>query len=423
MYLRYEDFDSALELFSRNSEQYMCQRSSGCGWIPPKCRGRGHAKLIKQTTVPQHSEGDGGVETTRLVRLQKFCRRAEEVARKLHLRGHCHDAVRLWYKVAAEAPRWDLTVPSACPNLEEALQLCGRLRGLLASARDEQAQARSEAWTSWCHQEWTSQGRKNIYKFCRGDQKGGIPILQKADNTLTGNYQQMDKLLRSEWLKTFRLYDSEAAPSWEAFEARYGQYFPAARPMPETPISPSRLREVFRRMNPNTSIGVDGWRVGELKHLPEQLLQRFCDLLQCIEATGKWPKALTVGLIAPLPKGEGLGPGDVRPITVTSVLYRAWAACRVQEVISWQEGWKDEGQSQRNPRHVPRHLCPHLLCLFHHNPIPLDGSASREQSNRQTSSPFPRQKRKTSHRMCCWTRTVSVFQLSKQTNCPCAFQG
>ena len=80
-----------------------------------------------------------------------------------------------------------------------------------------------------------------------------------------------------------------------------------------------------------------------------ELLERLCTLLEAVEFHGKWPEALALGLVAPLPKGEGLGPGDIRPITITSVVYRLWAAVRVQELISWQETWLDSAICSYRP--------------------------------------------------------------------------
>ena len=40
-----------------------------------------------------------------------------------------------------------------------------------------------------------------------------------------------------------------------------------------------------------------------------------------------------------IPKGEGAAPEKLRPISVMSVVYRAWAATRLRELVAWQEQW------------------------------------------------------------------------------------
>ena len=76
--------------------------------------------------------------------------------------------------------------------------------------------------------------------------------------------------------------------------------------MQQQKLTPERLREVLRNMDPNTSVGPEGCRVRELRKLPHALLQRLCDLFEAIKSSGKWPRSLSVGLIALFSKGEGM---------------------------------------------------------------------------------------------------------------------
>ena len=78
----------------------------------------------------------------------------------------------------------------------------------------------------------------------------------------------MEAMLRGNWDGAFRLYDREAKPSWDNFKHRFARYSPQVQPMDRTDLTPSRLVEGLRRMSTDASIGVDGWRVQELKQLP-----------------------------------------------------------------------------------------------------------------------------------------------------------
>ena len=345
------DVETAYELISQDSEKYCCARAWGDEFVPSQFRGRGKARLEKHCTVPLKQHHDYGIETARFIAVQKFSRRAEEVVRKITARGACDDAQDLWQLVMEEAPKWGLLRPrtAVCPTLQEAWHFVLQVRKLVDRERSRQADERRESWAEWSKREWTATGKQQIYRFCQSKHQGAIPILQQKNGQLTGDYSTMDRLLREEWHETFNLYASIPRPSWEAFEAAYGRFFPRTRPMTPTRLTPARLQEVLSKMDPNTSIGPDSWRVRELRKLPPEILQRFCELFEAIEATGKWPTSLAIGLVAPLTKGEGMGPGDVRPITVTSVVYRAWAACRVQELISWQQGWLSKKVSSYRP--------------------------------------------------------------------------
>ena len=82
----------------------------------------------------------------------------------------------------------------------------------------------------------------------------------------------------------------------------------------------------------NSAYGSDGWRITEIKALALAISERMFVLVNLVEEQGRWPKALTLGLASMIPKGEGLGPTDLRPITVMPTLYRLWSATRVAAV-------------------------------------------------------------------------------------------
>ena len=52
-----------------------------------------------------------------------------------------------------------------------------------------------------------------------------------------------------------------------------------------------------------------------------------------------WPQALSQGVVSLISKGEGSAPSKLRPISVMSVIYRAWAAGRVRDLTLWQQEW------------------------------------------------------------------------------------
>ena len=52
-----------------------------------------------------------------------------------------------------------------------------------------------------------------------------------------------------------------------------------------------------------------------------------------------------------IPKGEGEEPLKQRPITITSVMYRLWAATRLRKVATWQESWIHERQHGFRNKH------------------------------------------------------------------------
>ena len=92
-------------------------------------------------------------------------------------------------------------------------------------------------------------------------------------------------------------------------------------------------------MKKSSAAGADGWRVAEIFALPDAFLDQLACILNLVEETGAWPQALLEGVISPIHKGEGSVSTKFRPIGIMSVVYRAWAAVRVRDLLSWQQSW------------------------------------------------------------------------------------
>ena len=96
-------------------------------------------------------------------------------------------------------------------------------------------------------------------------------------------------------------------------------------------------------MADTTSTGTDGWRSKELKLLPPSLLQPFADMMDKIENGAPWPKPLLYAITAMLGKKnqDPLKAGSLkqRPVTVASVLYRAYSSIRYRDLCPWMQHW------------------------------------------------------------------------------------
>eukprot|EP00660_Eupelagonema_oceanica_P019203 gene19203-biopygen19823 len=134
-----------------------------------------------------------------------------------------------------------------------------------------------------------------------------------------------------------------AEPRWDQYEERFGKYITEA-PMRVADLDVQRLQETLRKMKKKQAGGIEGWRVAELKALPEPLLELLAEFYNVVEREGRWPEALKRSLITLIPKGEGTEPLNLRPISVMSPVYRLWAATRLREMIRWQERWIARGQ-------------------------------------------------------------------------------
>ena len=86
--------------------------------------------------------------------------------------------------------------------------------------------------------------------------------------------------------------------------------------------------------------------------LPNPFWDFMAVVFNMVEATGIWPSSLERALVSLIPKGDDGKPENMRPITVTSAVYRLWAATRMRHVKKWQEKWMDNSQHGARSGHA-----------------------------------------------------------------------
>jgi len=188
-------------------------------------------------------------------------------------------------------------------------------------------------------QEDWRRGGTRTYQWCKGLQDEAASMLLKPDGSLTCDPREVDDLLHEAWMPILQEHANKGAPAWATFENEFGDCIASASPMTCRDLTGACLRKTLRRMANKSAPGADGWRVSELKALPDCILDRLATLFNQIELAGSWPEALKLGLVSLISKGDGTAPDKLRPITVTSAVYRLRAATRVAEVLVWQESW------------------------------------------------------------------------------------
>ena len=154
---------------------------------------------------------------------------------------------------------------------------------------------------------------------------------------------QLDEAMHAAWDPILKKYLSDPEPDWMKFEERYSSYI-EEHPMRCEDITGGDVAKALRRTSSRKAAGVDGFRISELKLLPEDMIQMIAEFYNMVERT-HWPEALLTALVSAIPKGAGTKPLEQRPITVTSALYRLWGCIRMEkDVMEWQEKWAHDGQ-------------------------------------------------------------------------------
>eukprot|EP00662_Eupelagonemidae_sp_cell21_P057404 gene57404-biopygen32076 len=356
--------------WNRTAEDYLVRRSgSALQGAAERYRGRG---LLQQPRLQRRSaaqcSGVPGAANGAQRQLARLTARVEELDRQLRRlrRGEGggpvpgalpHELGRLWARIRATGPQvlagrgWDgAWATEQPPPLEACARLLERLRDQARRLAQRARANRLAAWRARLQDAWRDDRRK-VFQWCRDESRATASMLRRPDGTYTGDVGEMDGLLRRAWDPIMRMYADSPEPGWGPFAERFGKYI-KRHPMPELrDLTGADLRATLARMPSRQAGGMEGWRVRELKALPEPLLDALAEVLNEVERQGAWPAALERALVTLIPKGEGGEADRMRPISVMSAVYRVWAATRMRDVRVWQEQWAAAGQHGYRPLH------------------------------------------------------------------------
>eukprot|EP00665_Eupelagonemidae_sp_cell47_P008443 gene8443-2313_t len=350
--------------FNTIAEDYMCRRAGDT--MPPGTAQRhtGRAKQHeprKMHIAPPQRSRDDGAQTTYQRRLLNTLGRTQ----KLHqlLANHAQSgqpgalphllhvlwkrihrslsAEPLCHLIALDAARAAQGIPTRLLLATVADTLTARYDAVTASLRTKRIHDWKERMKDAALNHRTSTAP--LFAWCNNKPSAKVTSLVRDDGTVTANISEMDRILRDAWLPIFDRYANSPEPDWPPFRDRFREFI-VRRPMTMKPLTAADLAKTIARMKTKQAGGMDGWRAHELKHFPAEILELLAGLFNRIESTGEWPEALQRALVTLIPKGAGGRPLQLRPITVTSTIYRLWAGTRVREVMQWQESWLVDGQ-------------------------------------------------------------------------------
>ena len=105
-------------------------------------------------------------------------------------------------------------------------------------------------------------------------------------------------------------------------------------------LTGEELQKGVQKTDVATATGEDGWKSVELRALPLGAWEELAALLNIVETTHRWPRALARVLGSLIPKSpEKTGTEDLRPVSLTNVVYRVWRRVRLPHLMRWQESW------------------------------------------------------------------------------------
>ena len=147
-----------------------------------------------------------------------------------------------------------------------------------------------------------------------------------------------DLQLRQSWqpISMFDPWQTDAQVV-QQFTQTYAHLIPQQPEQPLPPLTGEMLRQAAARHKSRTAAGACGWRKQELMWLPMTAWNELAYLLQQCEAKHVLPQVMKQTWISMIPKANAAGPMDLRPIGVTSLVYRTWAKAKRLQLHSWYQ--------------------------------------------------------------------------------------
>lgn len=160
---------------------------------------------------------------------------------------------------------------------------------------------------------------------CKTFQKHVVHDCEKISSTLHDGWKQYwdrDPKQDDESYWTSMLQVVDASPSWD--------------PLQLEPLNMHDWRYAMSNTKNKSMRGSDSWTAKELKQIPECMIVVLIAIYNYIERNANWPVELLQAFVVCLAKAEGELTWDlVRPITVTSMLYRVYGRMRTHRILKW----------------------------------------------------------------------------------------
>ncbi|KAJ9447298.1 Retrovirus-related Pol polyprotein from type-2 retrotransposable element R2DM, partial [Diplonema papillatum] len=343
---------------SRAAEDYLLQKSKIEGNLAAY-RGRGERRRLSTQRVSARPSPEGaGADTAPLKRARCLLGRMREYSAarakwedmssapcplSLQLKGQW-DKIRLFQSFILQRTDGKCALPLVPPSAKAARGLSHTISDVCQSLAQTTLNSRYLE-IARCQRELRNPLGKESFAWVKKEAPPTFYFTNGRDGRLTANLAEVDARVRRKWDPVLRICSrmpGRRNPR-SPFLREYGDFI-AQHPCQLGPITADRLLSVARKKRVQSSCGVDGWRMREVAALPDTILEGFAAVLNEVEETGLWPDGVLDALVTLIPKGEGDDPLKLRPITVSSVVYRLWASVRLQEVLVWQEQWIHESQ-------------------------------------------------------------------------------
>ena len=143
----------------------------------------------------------------------------------------------------------------------------------------------------------------------------------------------------TQWRQRWCKHDDIPHSHWDQLVSFARNHLPRNDLAPVT-ITPDLLRAEVASKKSQAATGLDGVSRADILHLDRNSLTSLCQLYHRACSDGSWPLQTVTGSVASLAKREGAASTqDYRPITVFSMVYRAFSSLHARCMLNQANQW------------------------------------------------------------------------------------
>ena len=339
--------DDAFSIWTKTAEKVCSQQALFLQQSIRKAQlGRGQPpKVVSVSAQACPFSPEFGASTQQLSSFSKLERRVLQLhSRQLplefqtQLSNLCHNISSSWQRLFHNVPFQQ--VP---PSIEEVQNMCRTLKHRIQEEQENVCQRRINTFKQNLIQDRNST-RKNTYAWVRDQTPYQTPCFKTGVYEYATKHSEIHQMMLDSWEPIFNRFSHTSPPNYDDFVRSFPMVLPADRiysadnPVILPPITTDAILKLLSQLKPS-SPGADAWRIEELQSLGPKSIDFLVQLYNLVEQIGKWPQNLLEVLVASLQKNSGETPLDIRPISLTSHIYRLWAKLRWQHLQEWHMSW------------------------------------------------------------------------------------
>ena len=345
--LRHGCLDRAMTLWNQIAEQHLRLAVTSAGGHVIEGKPRGNHKIQQQKV---HPTVVGPCAATLLLRrLARMHRQSQECVR-LH-QGRQRE--QTWRNLRNQARHLtcdlqaDLLPQLDHPcSVERAQALLVALHRQIQTGNAQLQTARLDTW-----KRKVQESEKNAYRWLKRKRNAPPKPMRDGNGCFIASPTGQLECVRIAWKNLYNIPEHAMDP--DQFAAKYLDYITPTDVRP-LPLTAEGLHNIIQNLS-DSSPGLDGWHPRDLralcKHSPT-VIDLLAELFAAMSNHGTWPKQLHQGLVVTLPKDTDAtiqDPMSVRPITITSTLYRVWAKWQLASLSAWYRSWSSNPDARHGP--------------------------------------------------------------------------